>query len=91
MGPLRAIDPSLGRFPTYVVAAFLVPLVYGAWRFVLFHALAGPILAFQLTGNANEVPAIWCLFSIGIVLMGLSPWLRRRFRAPPGWLAARAG
>jgi hypothetical protein len=91
MGPLRAIHPWFGRFPTYIVAVFLVPLAYGAWRFVLFHALVGPFLAWQLTSNANEVPAVWCLFSIGIILMGLSPWLRRGFTVPPGWLAVRPG
>jgi hypothetical protein len=82
LGPLRDIHWTLARFPTYFVAAFLLPLAYGAWRFVLFHALAGPILAMQLTGNANEVPAIWCLFSIGIVLIALSPWVRGRFSVP---------
>ncbi len=80
-----------GHFPTYGIAVFIVPLAYGCWRFVLFHLLAGPVLAFQLTDNANEIPAIWCLFSIGIILIGLSPWLRGRFRVPPGRLAAQAG
>jgi len=66
-------------FPTYVIAAFLLPLLYGAWRFVLFHALAGPVLAFALTENPNEAPAIWCLFSIGIVLIGSNTAIRRQF------------
>lgn len=91
LGPLRAIHGSLGGFPTYVVAAFLVPLAYGAWRFVLFHALAGPFLAWRLTHGVNEIPAVWCLFSIGIVLIGLSPWLRARFSVPPRDAALRAG
>lgn len=91
LAPLRSLHWSVGRFPTYMFAAFVLPLAYGAWRFVLFHALAGPILAWQLTSNINEMPAIWCLFSIGIILMGLSPWFRRRFASPAGWLAARPG
>lgn len=62
-------------FPAYILAAFLMPLAYGAWRFVLFHALAGPILAGALTANPNEAPAVWCLFSIGIVFIGLIPKL----------------
>ncbi len=71
-------------FPTYVIAVFLLPLFYGAWRFVLFHALAGPFLAsYYLTDNPNEVPAIWCLFSVGILLMGLSPLIRRQFEWRP--------
>jgi hypothetical protein len=64
-------------FPSYVLAAFVAPLFYGAWRFVIFHALVGPILASALTDNPNEMPAIWCFFSIGIVLTSLSPWLWR--------------
>lgn len=65
-------------FPTYMVATFVAPLLYGAWRFALFHALAGPILASSLTKNPNEFPAVWCLFSIGILLIALSPWCRRQ-------------
>lgn len=65
-------------FPNYFVAAFVVPLFYGAWRFVLFHALCGPVLAAALTSNPNEMPAIWCLFSIGIIAIGLTPWIRVR-------------
>lgn len=73
-----------GSFPTYLVTVFLVPIAYGAWRFVLFHALAGPVLATLLTSNPNEMPAVWCLFSVGIVLISLSPALARRIAAP-GW------
>jgi hypothetical protein len=74
-------------FPGYIVAAFALPLLYGAWRLVLFHALAGPILAGSLTRNPNEVPAIWCLFSIAIILIALSPLVRRAVagtRVPSG-------
>ena len=77
-------------FPTYVVTAFGVPLAYGAWRFVLFHALLGPILAFNLTSNPNEAPAIWCLFSIGLLAVGLSPWLGARLRVRQWWAWPRA-
>ncbi len=66
------------QFLDYMVAVFLLPLVYGAWRFVLFHLLAGPVLAMGLTSNADEMPAVWCLFSIGIVLVGLSRFTRYR-------------
>ena len=63
-------------FPSYILAVFFLPLLYGAWRFVVFHAIAGPILASLLTDDPNEMPAIWCLFSIGIVLVSLSPQIR---------------
>lgn len=72
-------------FPSYTIAAFMLPLLYGAWRFVIFHALAGPFLAGLLTTNPNEMPAIWCLFSIGLLAAGLSPWVRARLSAPGGW------
>ncbi len=65
-------------FPSYFLAVFVLPLFYGAWRLVLFHAVLGPLLAMALTSNPNEMPAIWCLFSIGLVLIGLSPFIRHR-------------
>jgi hypothetical protein len=72
-------------FPTYMVAAFILPLVYGAWRFVIVHAVAGPILAANLTTNANEMPAIWCLFSIAILLISLSPAVRQTVSTTRWW------
>lgn len=71
------IDVS-GWFPAYMLAVFVLPLFYGAWRFALFHLLVGPVLAYTLTSNPNEYPAIWCLFSIGIILIALSPVIRRQ-------------
>jgi hypothetical protein len=81
--PLTEGWPVLSAFPTYTLAVFVLPLVYGAWRLVLFHALAGPVLASLLTGDPGEMPAIWCLFSIGLVLMSLSPRIWRAFEARP--------
>lgn len=87
--PFNGLMAPLGRllgfqltFPTYALAAFVVPLFYGAWRFVIFHAVVGPILASLLTDDPNEMPAIWCLFSIAIVLVSLSPWLWRKLERP---------
>ncbi len=74
--PLENLVKIYFGFPTYMIVAFLLPLVYGAWRFVIFHALAGPIFASSMTSNPNEVPAIWCLFSIGILLISISPLIR---------------
>jgi hypothetical protein len=62
-----------------MIVSFLVPLLYGAWRFTLFHAIFGPLLAARLTANVNEVPAVWCLFSLGLVLMALNPHFRQNF------------
>ncbi|MCO8145751.1 DUF5765 domain-containing protein [Rhodovulum tesquicola] len=70
------------NFPTYLFAAFVVPLIYGSWRFVIFHALFGPVLANLLTDNPNEMPAVWCLFSIALVLVAMSPAIRRQVAGP---------
>lgn len=87
--PLNDLPAYLGipfQFPAYMLAVFVLPLFYGAWRFVLFHALVGPLLAISLTDDPNEMPAIWCLFSVGILLVSLSPFFRYRImgaRVPP--------
>lgn len=83
-GLLVPLESALGLtwgFPSYMLMAFALPLIYGAWRLVVFHLLAGPIAAGLLTTNPNEVPAIWCLFSIAIVTIALSPWVRQRVTA----------
>ena len=81
-----------GGFQPYILVAFVLPLFYGAWRLVLFHALAGPGLATLLTSNPNEMPAIWCLFSIGIIGIVLLPRRPALVRVEtPGGGAAPAG
>lgn len=79
--PLEAAMGTTWGFPSYLLVGFVLPLIYGAWRLVVFHALAGPIAAGLLTSNPNEVPAIWCLFSIAIILIALSPWIRQKMTA----------
>lgn len=64
-------------FPAYFLAVFALPVVYGAWRFALYHLALGPVLAMVLTDDPNEMPAIWCLFSVGLVLIALAPPVRR--------------
>jgi hypothetical protein len=87
-GLLVPLDNALGvqsGFPVYMAAVFLMPLVYGAWRFVLMHAATGPVLAWVLTSNPDEMPAVWCLFSIVILCIGLSPWVRGAVSASSWW------
>ena len=82
--PLNGLPSYLGvpfQFPSYMLSVFALPLVYGAWRFVLFHIIAGPMLALTMTSDPNEMPAIWCLFSIGILFIGLSPFIRHKIMA----------
>lgn len=78
MVPLETWLGTSSGFPTYIFTVFALPLVYGAWRFALFHLIVGPLLAGQLSSSPNEIPAIWCLSSIGILLIVLSPPFRRR-------------
>ena len=83
--PLEDVITVISGFPTYVFAVFVLPLIYGAWRFVLLHAAVGPTVAYMLTDDPNEAPALWCLFSISILLIALSPLVRRRFEAKTWW------
>ena len=85
MERLRALIGLEPSFPSYIFACLILPLVYGSWRLVLYNVVFGFALAMALTDDPNEMPAIWCLFSVGIVIMGLSPLVRRRVMgAAPG-------
>ncbi len=52
----------------YFLIVFIVPMFYGNWRLSLYHFVLGPFLAFLTTTNHDEVPAIWCLFSIALLI-----------------------
>ena len=87
-GLMNGIDARLGLFsgfPTYMAAVFVLPLLYGAWRFAVFHLLVGPVLAGLLTSNPNEVPAIWRLSAIAIAIatVALAPPFRRALQPAP--------
>src|SRR4051812_26148544 len=62
---LSAVDAS---FLCYFIPAFVLPMFYGSWRWTLYHVLVGPLPAFFMTSNKDEMPAIWCLTSIGFLL-----------------------
>jgi hypothetical protein len=79
------IAPLADGFPTYVLAVFLLPLFYGSWRVVLYHALMGPWLAARLTNNINEWPAVWCLLSIGLLLIVVKTPVRRALYVKRSW------
>ena len=42
---------------------FAVPVLYGSWKWSLYHYLVGPFMASITTSDVNERPAVWCLFS----------------------------
>jgi hypothetical protein len=63
-------------YPAYTIVGMWLPLLYGSWRVTLYHSLFGPFLASLLTDNINEWPAVWCLLSIGILLIVVKTRLR---------------
>jgi len=93
------LDDLIGAnfgLPYYMIAVFAMPLLYGSWRFTLFHLLLGPVFANFTTTQNSEVPAIWCLFSVGIVVIAFTPPMLDWFRVrdwplwPKAWTAAEA-
>jgi hypothetical protein len=98
IGNSMADNAYLGRgYLAYPLLAFLTPALIGSWRFTLFSYVAGPFAASLTTSNINEWPAVWCLFSIGLVLAIMKTPLRRHlhvgepwWRRIAAWRAARA-
>lgn len=64
-------------FMGYFLPAFLLPIAYGSWRFTLYHIAVGPFLAWLTTNSANEWPAVWCLYSIGLLLVVIKTPIRK--------------
>jgi hypothetical protein len=62
--------------------AFALPLLYGSWRWTLYHALVGPFAAFFMSSNKDEIVAIWCLTSIGFLLAIHVPPLEHWLETP---------
>ena len=69
--------PFKSGFVSYVLVAFLLPLLYGSWRLTVYHYFMGPMLANLLTDNVNERPAVWCLLSIGFLLIVVKTPVRK--------------
>jgi hypothetical protein len=64
-------------FYTYTVTMFILPFLYGSWKMTFYHILFGPLLALMLTSNLNEFAAVWCLLSIGFLLIVVKTPVRR--------------
>lgn len=84
------VDTALGFFDegfiTYNLVAFVLPLLYGSWRFTIYHYFMGPFISQRLTDNPNEWPAIWCLLSIGFLLIVVKGPLQRFMHVQDYWL-----
>jgi len=63
----------------YFLPAFLLPLLYGSWKFALYMFLTGPPIAWLTTQNPNEWPAVWCLYVVALIFVALFTPLRRMF------------
>ena len=66
MNMLRPM-PFMG-LPGYFLIGLVLPFLYGSWRANLFHIVLGPLLAYLLTNSLNEAGAVWCTFSIALLL-----------------------
>ena len=83
---LKAYSLFGNGFVGYSATAFILPLLYGSWRNIVFLYLAGPLLASLTTASPNEFPAVWCLFSIALCLAMIKSPLRRYLHvATPYW------
>lgn len=80
--------PARAGYLSYILGFFILPAIYGAWRLVLALYIFGPLLVQFLTDNPDEQPAVWCLFSIAVLLIILTPAARRFFTVarPPIWM-----
>lgn len=86
MVPTNGIGNALTRahvpffdngFPGYVLAGIFLPLLYGSWRMTLYHVTFGVFLSKMTTTNVDEWPAIWCLFSIALLLVVIKTPVRQ--------------
>jgi hypothetical protein len=73
----------------YIIAAFILPFLYGSWRFTLYHLILGPFLARLSTNNPNEFPAVWCLLSIGFLLVVVKTPVRKLLFVRRVWWTRR--
>jgi hypothetical protein len=59
-------------FLYYAIGTFLIPLFYGAWRSVITTIVTGPLIAYTVSsGNNQEWPAVWCMYSLLLIIGGL--------------------
>jgi len=80
------VNTTNHNFYWYTLSGFILPIFYGSWRFTIYHILIGPGLAFLTTSNPNEWPAVWCLFSIGLLLIVIKTPIRQLLYVRHWWL-----
>ena len=62
---------------TYILVVFIMPVLYGSWRFVLLHVVMGPVISGLTTNDPNEYIAVWCLYSIALCIAVIKSPIRR--------------
>jgi len=62
---------------TYIIVVFIMPVLYGSWRFVLLHVVMGPLISHLTTNDPNEFIAVWCLYSIALCIAVIKSPIRR--------------
>ncbi len=72
---------------TYILASFVMPTIYGSYRFVGFHYVIGPWISDVLTTDPNEYSAVWCLFSIALCVSVIKTPIRKHLHVTkwPGY------
>ena len=73
-------------WPIYASVGIVLPFLYGSWRGGLYNLIVGVGLAWVLTNNPNERPAVWCLLSIGLLLLVIKTPLRKMMRVEKWFL-----
>jgi hypothetical protein len=62
---------------SYILVSFILPIIYGSYRFVAFHYLMGPWISSVTTDDPNEYAAVWCLFSIALCVSVIKSPVRK--------------
>ncbi len=53
----------------YFATVFVLPLLYGSWRATIYGVVMGPAIAILTSSSSNEFAAVWCFYSVGIILL----------------------
>jgi hypothetical protein len=62
---------------SYILVCFIMPILYGSYRFVIFHYFMGPWISSVTTDDPNEYAAVWCLFSIALCVSVIKSPVRK--------------
>ncbi len=52
-------------------------MFYGSWKLVFYHLISGPLLSYLTTSDMNEWAAVWCPYSIGLILLVIKTPIRK--------------